>query len=52
MFSTHKGLFRCKRLNMDISCASEMFQNVVQQVLKGIHSQINISDDVLAFGKN
>jgi len=37
-FSTHVGLFRFKRLNFPISSASEIFQNTMAQILRGIPS--------------
>ena len=49
-FSTHVGLFRYKQLNFGISCASEIFQNTMAQVLQGIPGVNNISDDIIVFG--
>jgi len=49
-FSTHVGLFRYKRLNFSISCASEIFQNTIAQVLQEIAGVKNISDDIIVFG--
>jgi len=46
-FATHMGLFRYKRLNMGISCSSEIFQYEIHRILEGISNQINISDDIL-----
>ena len=51
VFSTHRGLFRYKRLNFGVCCASEMFQNAISQILIDVPDQINISDDILVFGK-
>lgn len=50
-FSTHVGLRRYKRLNFGISSAAELFQHVIRQVLDGIPGVINLSDDILVFGK-
>ena len=50
-FSTHIGLMRYKRLNFGISSAAEIFQNVIRKTLEGIDGAINISDDILVFGK-
>ncbi|CAB4040764.1 Hypothetical predicted protein [Paramuricea clavata] len=50
-FDTHLGLMRYKRLNFGISSAAEIFQNVICETLKGIPGALNISDDILAFGK-
>ena len=48
-FSTHIGLWRYKRLNFGISSASEVFQSVIEHVIDGA---MNISDDIIVFGKN
>ena len=50
-FATHSGLFQYKRLNFGISSASEVFQNVVEQVIQGINGAFNISDDIIVYGK-
>ncbi len=50
-FSTHLGLMRYKRLNFGISSAAEIFQNAIRETLNGIPGAINISDDILVFGK-
>ena len=50
-FCTHLGLMRYKRLNFGISSAAEIFQNVIRETLEGIPGALNISDDILVFGK-
>lgn len=50
-FSTHVGLKRYKRLNFGINAAAETFQNTVRQVLNGIPGVLNVSDDLLIYGK-
>jgi len=50
-FQTPLGPMRYKRLNMGISCASEIFQRIIQDILAGIPNQINISDDILIYAK-
>ena len=50
-FSTHVGLRRFKRLNFGISSAAEIFQNAIRETLSGIQGAINISDDILVYGK-
>lgn len=50
-FSTHKGLKRYKRLNFGTSSAAEIFQHTIQQALEGIQGALNISDDIIIFGK-
>ena len=51
-FSTHKGLRRYKRLNFGISSAAEVFQNIISQQIQDIPGAINLSDDILVFGKD
>lgn len=51
VFSTHVGLRRYKRLNYGISASPEIFNNEVRQVLDGLNGCINISDDIIIFGK-
>ncbi|MCG8032586.1 MAG: aspartyl protease family protein, partial [Candidatus Thiodiazotropha taylori] len=51
-FITHKGLYRYKRLNFGISCAVEMFQKVVQQLLQGCEGVNNILDDIIVHAPN
>ena len=45
------GLMRYNRLNFGISSAAEIFHNVIRETLEGIDRAINISDDILVFGK-
>ncbi|MCG8094404.1 MAG: DDE-type integrase/transposase/recombinase [Candidatus Thiodiazotropha endolucinida] len=52
VFSTHAGLRRYKRLNYGISASPEIFNNEIRQVLQGLDGCINISDDIIVFGKN
>ena len=49
-FSTHLGLFRYKRLNFGLSCAAEVFQKKVSDILNGIPCVKNISDDIYVGG--
>ena len=49
--TTHLGLFRYKRLHMGISCASEIFSEHIRKLLADIPGQINMTDDILVFGK-
>ena len=51
-FSTHLGLMRYKRLNFGISSAAEIFQNAIRETLAGLSGSINISDDILVWGKS
>ena len=50
-FCTHEGVFRYKRLPFGISSASEVFQNVLQQLLQGLLGIRNIADDIIVWGK-
>ena len=50
-FCTHKGLFRYKRLPFGLSCASEVFQNAIQQALQGLNGVRNIADDIIVWSK-
>ena len=50
-FTTHKGLRRYTRLNFGTNSASEMFQNIISEQIRDIPGTINISDDVIIFGK-
>ena len=50
-FSTNDILWRYKRLNFGISSASEVFQNVVANVISGIDGSFNMPDDTFVFGK-
>lgn len=51
-FSTHVGLWQYKRLNFGISCASEIFQNEIRKVLNGLEGTLNVSDDILVYGRS
>lgn len=48
----HVGLFRYKRLNFGISSASEQFQQAIAKVIAGLPGVLNISDDILVYGKS
>ena len=49
--ATHKGLFRYKRLMFGVSCAPEMYQRIIQQVLEGCDGVRNIHDDIIVHGQ-
>ena len=51
-FVTHKGLFRYKHLMFGMSCAPEMYQKVMQQVLQGCEWVHNIMDDIIVHASN
>lgn len=48
-FITHKGIFRYKRLMFGISCAPEMFQKAIEQILSKFKNAVNYIDDILLF---
>ena len=50
-FSTHKGLYRYKRLSFGISSASEIFQHAIHEVIRDVKGAKNISDDIICFGR-
>ena len=50
-FSTHVGLQRFKRLNFVVSSAAEIFQNAIRETLSGIEGAVNLSDDILVYGR-
>lgn len=51
-FSTHIGLFRYKRLFFGVNAAAKIFQNTIRQILANIPNAVNVSDDILIFGRD
>jgi hypothetical protein len=51
-FSTHKGLFRDKRLSPGLCAGAESFQYIVGDVLKDLQGSMNVSDDIIIYGKD
>ena len=51
-FSTHVGLWRYKRLFFGVNSAAEVFQNAIRQTLAGLEGAINVSDDILVWGRS
>ena len=49
-FTTHRGLFRYKRLPFGIKSASEVFQNAIENAIRGIEGVRNIADDIILWG--
>ena len=45
-FVTHIGLFRFKRLVFGINAASEIYQNEIQSIIRGVPGVANISDNI------
>ena len=50
-FVSHKGLRRYTRLNFGTSSASELFQHVISEQIRDIPGVLNVSDDLVVFGK-
>ena len=48
-FTTQAGLKRYKRLNVGISCASEIFQSAIENSLHSLPGVLNLSDGILLF---
>lgn len=46
-----QGLYRYKRLVFGISCAPEMFQKVMEQILADCEFTVNFIDDIIVFGR-
>ena len=44
-FTTHRGLYRYKRLPFGINSASEVFQSAIEDALRGISGVRNIAND-------
>lgn len=51
-FITRKGLFRYTRLMFGISCAPEIFQKLMEQILSGCDGCLNFIDDDIVFGQD
>ena len=51
VFSTHRGLYQYRRLFFGVSCAPEMYQKVVQQLLQSCEGATNILDDIIVHGR-
>ena len=52
VFSSHTGLFRYKRLNFGVSSAAEKFNDTIRTALTDLKGVLNMSDDILIYGKN
>lgn len=50
-FLTHKGLYRYKRLMFGISCAPDIFQRTMEELLKECEGTHIYIDDILVHGK-
>lgn len=50
-FATHTRLRRYARLNLGTNSASEIFQNAISELIRDIPGVLNVSDDIIMFGK-
>ena len=50
--STHKGLFQYTRLPFGVASAPAIFQNVMDQILRGLNGVVCYLDDILITGKD
>lgn len=50
--TTHIGLYRYKRLHMGVSSASEIFSEVIREILIDCLGSLNMHDDILVYGEN
>ncbi|XP_062714057.1 uncharacterized protein K02A2.6-like [Aedes albopictus] len=48
-FATHQGYYRYKRLTFGMNCASEVFQSIIERILKGIKYVRVFIDDIMVF---
>lgn len=51
-FITKSGLYRYTRLMFGISCAPEMFQKILEQILSGCSGCMNFIDDIIVHGRS
>ena len=49
-FTTHRGLFRYKRLMFELSSAPAKYQKIICDLLKNCEGVANIADDVIVYG--
>lgn len=50
-FSTHVGTYQFTRVPFGVSCAPEIFQQVLEQMLAGIKNAKNLQDDIIVWGE-
>ena len=51
-FAVDDGLYRYKRLMFGISCAPELYQHIIRQVLSECKGALNIADDLIVHGRD
>ncbi|XP_058038753.1 uncharacterized protein K02A2.6-like [Ahaetulla prasina] len=49
---THRGAFKCTRLQFGVSVAPGLFQNLMERLLQGLPGVVPYFDDVLISGEN
>ncbi|XP_058049000.1 uncharacterized protein K02A2.6-like, partial [Ahaetulla prasina] len=49
---THRGAFKCTRLQFGVSAAPGLFQNLMERLLQGLPGVVPYFDDVLISGEN
>lgn len=51
-WSTHKGIYKMKRLPFGVKPASAIFQKTIETLLRGIPHVVNYMDDIVVAGPN
>ena len=51
-FNTHRGRFHCVRLPFGLTCAQDIFQRMMDQILDRCEGVIGITDDIIIHGKD
>lgn len=51
-WSTHKGIFKMKRLPFGVKPASAIFQRTIETLLRNIPNVVNYMDDIVVSGSN
>ncbi|XP_070614630.1 FK506-binding protein 15 isoform X1 [Erythrolamprus reginae] len=49
---THRGAFKCTRLQFGVSIAPGIFQSIMERLLSGVNGAIPYFDDILIAGEN
>lgn len=51
-WSTHRGVFACKRMSFGAKTACAIFQSIVSKVLQGVPNCVAFFDDILVTGRD